>query len=85
MSETRAPYRVPALMQTEPSLEIFIQVSEVLLLKTSVAEVCAQLGENLHEMDGADFDRIEWLYKRMQEWRNASVRELPLFKVMETE
>lgn len=83
MSETRAVYAVPALLVTEPTLDILIEVSPVVLLKTSVAEICHELGDNLREMDAPDFARIEALYRQMMYYRDESLKELPLFQVAE--
>ncbi len=83
MTEARPVY-LPELLHTEPTLEIFIEVSPVLLVKTSVAEICTQLIHHLSEMAIGDFERIEHLYRQMICVRDEQVRELPLFQALET-
>lgn len=79
MSETRALYAVPELAKTEPTLEIYITPIENLLLKTSVAELCLVLEDNLPDMEHGDFARIESLYRLMVYQRDQQLKTLPLF------
>lgn len=76
---------LPDLAEEPPTLKLYFNFDDRLMLITNVAEVCHTLEQSFDEMEAADYERIEQLYRAMQYYRNKDVNTLPLFQNMVSE